>query len=342
MTTLSRRRLLGTASAGLALMGSGLPLRAQIMSFDDSPITATIAGYSSRGMVSILGEAQAAVVREAFPGSNVVYEPGNPAGSFVAVVNGEREFALESTIEVLMAARGEEPFPESFEGRFWMVTMLSPDLTLAHVYGRKEFIEENGITNLTEIRDRRIPVRLGINQPGNLWARAHVHAILEAHGMTTDDIVSWGGTLIEQNTGSTMDLMRQQRADIEITGGFVPVGTMIELNSTHPLAFVPMTQEQAAAAAKIMSVNVGAIPAGSYEWQTEELHTPASSHIVIAGPAATDEQVWKLCKALDTRLDTYHSMHPALTGVTRQNIVPNIPGVPLHPAAEAYFASRTL
>ena len=160
--------------------------------------------------------------------------------------------------------------------------------------------------------------------------------------MTTDDIVSWGGTLIEQNTGSTMDLMRQQRADIEITGGFVPVGTMIELNSTQPLAFVPMTREQAAAAAEIMSVSVGVIPAGSYEWQTEELYTPASSHFIIAGPAATDEQVWKLCKAMDTQLQAYHAMHPALAQVTREDIVPDVPGVPLHPAAEAYFASRTL
>ena len=342
MTTMTRRRLLGTATASAAVLGAGLPLRAQQMSFDAGPITATIAGYSARGMVSTLGEGQAAVVRAAFPGSNVVYEPGNPAGSFVATVNGEREFALESTIEILMATKGEAPFPESYEGRFSLVTTLSPDLTLAHIYGRKEFIESNGITSLNDIRERRIPVRLGINQPGNLWARAHVHAILAAHGLTTDDIVAFGGTLVEQNTSGTMDLMRQQRADIEITGGFVPVGTMIELNNTTPLAFVPMTQEAAADAAARMSLKPGVIPAGSYEWQTEDLHTPASSHIIIAGPSATDEQVWKLCAALDTRLDVYHAMHPALTGVTRQNIVPQVPGVPLHPAAEAYFASRQL
>jgi len=342
MMNMSRRRLLGTASAGLAMMGVGLPLRAQTMSFDDNPITATIAGYSSRGMVSILGEGQAAVVRTAFAGSNIVYEPGNPAGSFAAVVNGEREFALESSIELLMATKAEQPFDDSFKGRFWAVTTLSPDLTLAHVYGRKAFIEENGIKSLSDIRDRKIPVRLGINQPGNLWARAHVHSILRAHGMTVEDIVSWGGSLIEQNTGSTMDLMRQQRADIEITGGFVPVGSMIELNSTVPLSFVPMTLEMATAAAEAMSVSVGVIPAGTYEWQTEDLHTPASSHLIIAGPSATDEQVWKLCKALDTQLDTYHGMHPALVATTRQNIVPNVPGVPLHPAAEAYFASRSI
>lgn len=342
MITMSRRGLLRTTSAGLALLGSGVSLRAQTRSIDDGPITATIAGYSSRGMVSTLGEGQAAVVRAAFSGSNVVYEPGNPAGSFVAVANGEREFALESSVEILMATRGEAPFPESYEGKFWLVTSLSPDLTRAHVYGRRKFIEDNDITSLNDIRDRKIPVALGINQPGNLWARAHVDAILAAHGMTKEDIVSWGGMLIEQNTGGTMEMMRQDRADIEITGGFVPVGSMIELNNTTPLAFVPMKEEAAKDAAKRASVNVGIIPAGSYEWVTEDLFTLASSHILIAGPSATDEQVWKFCKALDTRLDVYHGMHPALAGVTRENIVPNVPGVPLHPAAEAYFSSRSL
>lgn len=342
MTMLSRRGLLGSASAVLALIGSGLPLRAQGMSFEAGPITATIAGYSSRGMVSTLGEGQAAVVRAAFPGSNIVYEPGNPAGSFVAVVNGEREFALESTIEILMASRGDAPFPESYAGKFWLVTSLSPDLTRAHVYGRKEFIDGNNIKSLNDIRERRIPVNLGINQPGNLWARAHVDAILAEHGMTKEDIVSWGGSLVEQNTGGTMDMMRQGRADIEITGGFVPVGSMIELNSTVPLAFVPMTAEAAKAAADRMSVGVGIIPAGAYDWLAEDLHTPASSHIIIAGPSATDEQVWKFCKAMDTQLAVFQGMHPSLAAVTRESIVPSVPGIPLHPAAEAYFSSRSL
>ena len=342
MNRISRRSLLGTASAGLALLGSGVSLRAQGMTFDDGPITATIAGYSARGMVSTVGEAQAAVVRAAFPGSNVVYEPGNPAGSFVAAANGEREFALESSIEIVMATKGDAPFPESYAGKFWLVTALSPNLSLAHVYGRKAFIEQNGITSLNDIRERKIPVNLGINQPGNLWARAHVDAILGAHGMTKEDIVSWGGKLIEQNTSGTMDMMRQGSADIEITGSFVPIGTLIELNNSTPVAFVPMTKEAATDAAERMSVSVAIIPAGAYEWLKEDLYTPASSHIIIAGPSATDEQVWKFCKALDTQLDVYHGMHPALAKVTRENMVPNVPGVPLHPAAEAYFSSRTL
>ena len=339
---ISRRSLLGSASAGLALMGSGIPLRAQTMSFDDGPISATIAGSSPRGMVSVLGEAQAAVVRAAFPGSNVVYEPGNAAGSFVATANGEHAFTLQADIEIQMASRGDEPFPEPYEGKFWLVTALSPDLTRVHMYGRKAFLEGNKITSLNDIRERRIPVSLGINQPGNLLVRASVDAILAAHGMTKEDIVSWGGTLIEQNTSGTMDMMRQGRADIEITAGFVPVGSMIELNNTTPLAFVPMSAEAAADAAERASLKVNIIPAGAYDWVSEDVNTLSSSYFIIAGPSATDEQVWKFCKALDTEMDVYHGMHPSLATVSRQNIAPSLPGIPLHPAADAYFSSRSL
>lgn len=338
------RSIRGPLCAVIALSALALttqPTLADEIRFDDTdPITATIAGYSARGMVSILGEGQAAVVRAAFPGSNIVYEPGNPAGSFIAVVNGEREFALETAIEMKLAVDGAEPFPESYEGRFWLVTALSPELTLAHIYGRRAFLEEHGITSLRDIAERRIPVRLGINQPGNLWARGHVDAILAEYGMTTADIVSFGGQLIEQNTGSTMDLMRSGRADIEITGGFVPVGAMIELNNSTPVTLIPMTEDEARGAAERMGLTVGVIPADSYDFIDTDHFVPASTHYIIAGPAATDEQVYKLAKALDTELAVYHAMHPALTGVTAENMVPNVPGIPLHPAAEAYFNSR--
>lgn len=89
-----------------------------------------------------------------------------------------------------------------------------------------------------------------------------------------------------------------------------------------------------------MGLTVGVIPADSYDFIDTDHFVPASTHYIIAGPAATDEQVYKLAKALDTELAVYHAMHPALTGVTAENMVPNVPGIPLHPAAEAYFNSR--
>ncbi len=314
---------------------------AQSADYDNAdPIVATIAGYSARGMVSVLGEGQATAVRTAYPGSNVVYEPGNPAGSFVAVVNGEREFALETVIEMKLADEGAAPFTESYAGKYSLVTALSPNLSLAHAYGRAEFLDENNIKTFQDIKDRKIPVRLGINQPGNLWARAHVHAILAQFDLTVEEIVANGGTLIEQSTGPTMELMKDGRVDIEITGGFVPIGSMIELNSVTQLRFLPLTSEQAKGAADAMGIAVGVIPAGSYDFQTEELSVPASTHYIIAGPKATDEQVFKLAKALDKELSIYQAMHPALAAITKEQIVPEVDGIPVHPAAAAYYSSR--
>lgn len=339
MTTLARNFRAAVAIA--AMMAGTHGASAQSADYDNNdPITATIAGYSSRGMVSVLGEGQAVVVRNAYPGSNVVYEPGNPAGSFVAVVNGEREFALETIIEMKKAMAGEAPFPESYEGKFWLVTALSPDRTLAHVYGRKAFLEENGIKSLADIKEKEIAVRLGINQPGNLWVRGHVDAILAQYDLTKEDIEKFGGTLIEERTGATIGLMRDGRADIEITGGFVPVGALIELNNTTPISFLEITQEEAAGASEAMGITTGVIPADAYDFLDKDMPVPTSTHYIIAGPAATDEQVFKLAKALDTELAAYQAMHPALSDVTNEQIVPNVPGIPLHPAAKAYYESR--
>jgi TRAP transporter TAXI family solute receptor len=321
--------------------GTGQSGFADELSYDNNdPITATIAGYSSRGMVSVLGEGQAVVVREAYPGSNVVYEPGNPAGSFVAVANGDREFALETVIEMQAAIAGSAPFSESYDGKFSLVTALSPNRTLVHIYGRAKFLDDNNITSLADIKERQIPVRLGINRPGNLWVRAHVDAILAEYGMTKEDIVSWGGTLSEERTGATIGMMKDARVDIEITGGFVPIGAFIELNTVTPIRFIPMSKEVVQGTADRLGIVVGVIPGGSYAFSPDDQWTPASTHYIIAGPSATDEEVYKLAKALDTELAAYHAMHPALATITRDEIVPNVAGIPLHPAAKAYYDSR--
>lgn len=332
---------LRSAIVTVGLLACAQGASAQVAEYDNSqPITATIAGYSSRGMVSVLGEGQAVVVREAYPGSNVVYEPGNPAGSFVAVANGEREFALETIVEMKNAMRGEAPFTESYEGKFWLVTALSPNRTLAHVYGRKAFLDEHSIKSLADIKEKKIPVRLGINQPGNLWVRAHVDAILAQYDLTTEELEQYGGTLIEERTGTTIDLMRDGRADIEITGGFVPVGALIELNNSTPIRFLEMSEAEAKGAAEAMGITVGTIGAEEYDFLDSDTPVPASTHYIIAGPAATDEQVFKLAKALDTQLAAFQAMHPALADITNEQIVPNVPGIPLHPAAKAYYESR--
>lgn len=327
-------------SATIALAMGGVPtiVFAQDNSCgDDSPITVTISGGAPRGMIAVLGEGQAAVVREAYPGSNVVYEPGSSAGALVATATGETEFGLVTAIDMKRARDGVAPFPQSYSD-FWPVTALSNNRTLMHPYGRQAFLDDNGITSFRDIKERQIPVRLGINQPGNQWARAHVDATLAAYDLTLADIVSFGGELIEVSTKPTMELMRDGRADIEITGGFVPMGALLDLNNTTPVRLLVMTEEETDSIAKDLGVNAGTIPAGTYSFLDQDMPTPATTHYIIAGPKATDEQVCKLARALAVELPLYRTMHRAFSDMTRDEIVPDVTDFPLHPSAQKAYS----
>ncbi|MEX0405295.1 TAXI family TRAP transporter solute-binding subunit [Aquibium sp. LZ166] len=337
-------RFAGAISALVVSLGMTAATSAQDAAALDTsePVVATIAGYSAGGMASLLGEGQALTVRKHYPGSNIVYEPGNPAGSMVAVANGEREFALETSIEIGMAQRGEAPFREAYGDKISGIVAIGPKLTTAHVYGRAAFLDEHDIKSFADIKERKIPVRISINQPGNLWARAHVVAILNQYGLTMEELESFGGTLIPQSTGPTHELMKDSRADIIITGGFAPVGSVIELNSTTPLRFLPMTAEEAAAAAKQMNVDVGVIPAGTYDFQTEDLHVPVSTHYIVAGPAATDEQAYKFAKSVNAELADFQAMHPAFQAATKETLVPKVEGLRIHPGAAAFYKEAGL
>ena len=217
------RRILGTAL--LTIAANATMAVAATPQVKEGPVNVTIAGYSSGGQVSVFGEGVIDAVRRSYPDSSIIYEPGNPAGGLEYLRTGRRPFALESIVEPRMAYEGRAPFREAYpEGTITGVLNGAPDVFALKVYARKQFLDQHGITSFDDLIKKEIPMRVSVNQPGNLWAREHVRALLSYYGKTMEDIESWGGTLVPQPTGASNDLMRDGRLDVIITGGATPAG----------------------------------------------------------------------------------------------------------------------
>ena len=229
------RRILGTAL--LAIAANATMAVAATPQVKEGPVNVTIAGYSSGGQVSVFGEGVIDAVRRNYPKSSIIYEPGNPAGGLEHLRTGRRPFALESIVEPRMAYEGRAPFREAYpEGSITGVLNGAPDVCALKDYARKQFLDQHGITSFDDLIKKEIPMRLSVNQPGNLWAREHVRTLLSYYGKTMKDIESWGGTLVPQPTGASNDLMRDSRLDVIITGGATPAGAIVELGSVSRAA----------------------------------------------------------------------------------------------------------
>ncbi len=332
----SFNRLVLGAGLSIVVLASGAAVAATPQVKDGS-VNVTIAGYSSGGQVSVFGEGVVDAVRRNYPNSSIIYEPGNPAGALEYLRSGRRPFALESVVEPRMAYAGTAPFREAYpKGSITGVLNGAPDVFALKVYARKEFLDQHGIASFDDLIEKEIPMRVSVNQPGNLWAREHVRALLSYYGKNLKDIERWGGTLVPQPTGASNDLMRDSRLDVVITGGATPSGAIVELGSVQDIAFVPLSKKLAEYVAKELGLEVGIIPAGSYSFQTEDLYVPFTSFLIVAGPAATYDDAYKLAKSVYEQMERYRTLHPALGQASRERL-PDVGGLKLHPGAEAFY-----
>lgn len=330
-----RRRTLIPGLLGSLLLALGGAVHAAEVK--PGPVNVTIAGYSSGGQVTVFGEGVVDAVRRGYPGSSIIYEPGNPAGALEHLRNSRRPFALESMIEPRMAYEGRAPFRAAYpEGSITGVLNGAPDVFALKVYARRAFLEEHGIKTFDDLIKKEVPMRVSINQPGNLWAREHVRALLAYYDKTMEDIESWGGRLVPQPTGASNDLMRDGRLDVVITGGATPSGAIVELGSVQDIAFIPLSREHSDYVAKELGVQPGVIPANSYSFQSEELHVPYTSFLIVAGPSASFDDAYKLAKAMYDQMERYRSLHPALAQASRERLA-DVGALPLHPGAQAFY-----
>jgi TRAP transporter TAXI family solute receptor len=327
---------MGSALVALS-MTAGLASAENRPEIDDSPVNVTIAGYSSGGQVSVFGEGVVEAVRRTYPGSSIIYEPGNPAGAMEYLKSERRPFALESIVEPKMAYEGRAPFRGKYPpGTVTGILNGSPDVFALKIYGRADFLNEHGVKSFADLVEKEVPMRVSINQPGNLWAREHVRALFSYFGKTMEDVEAWGGELVPQPTGASHDLMRDGRLDVIITGGATPSGRIVELGSVQDLAFVTLSEELVKHVADELGASVGSIPAGSYDFVDEELATVMSSFMIVAGPAATYEDAYKLAKSMYEQMEHYRSSHRALRKASREQL-PNVSYLELHPGAKAFY-----
>jgi TRAP transporter TAXI family solute receptor len=131
--------------------------------------------------------------------------------------------------------------------------------------------------------------------------------------------------------------MKDRRVDLMISGSYAPDGRIVELNASTPVRFVHFTEEESKRIADRLSLESAVIPSGTYDFQPDDAHVPVSSHMIIAGPAATFEESYKIARALVENLDVYRATHPALRSMTKESVVPKGPGIVIHPGAAAYY-----
>jgi uncharacterized protein len=240
------------------------------------------------------------------------------------IEGGEAELAMVQNDIASYAYNAEEMFADT--------APLQQNLGMAMLYPEVIQIvslQGTGIATVSDLQGQRVAV----GAPGS-GTEANARQILEAHGITYDDITEHFLPF-----GEAVDALRDGRIDAAFLTAGIPTAAVIDLSATHEVAIVsidPGTAEEIADRWPFYAAFT--IPGGTYTGIDEDIPTVTVQAMLLASADLSAEVVEQMLDVLfrDDTLERLCDTHVRGCDVTRDTALMAMP-VPLHPGAEAFY-----
>ncbi len=299
----------------------------------------TLSGASPEGLWSMLGAGVDSALRTSHDGSVVTYQTSGGGLANVGILDaGNADLGIVHNIELKVAVDGAEPFKAP-------VTSLR---AIAVLYNwapmqmviTKSFMEEHGITSMRDIAGKKPPLRIAVNQRGNMVQETNKQ-ILDAYGITYEDIESWGGQVVYAPGGEMANLFNDRRIDMAGNGVFVPYRYFTRVAENMALDILPLEQDVIEQVAAASGADPYLIKAGGYEWLDHDVPTVALSAVLVASDKMSEQDAYNLTKALVSNVGKIQEVHKSMAALT-PGLMASLTVAPYHPGAEKYYREAGL
>jgi uncharacterized protein len=192
---------------------------------------------------------------------------------------------------------------------------------------------DSGITDLRQIKDKKMPVRLIGNSE-------YASAVLEYFGITAKELESWGGRIVGRLAPEA-----QARTDFDVVIGEAARGLPPEfslfhgISQTADLKYLDLPEDLLGQMAKKFELERQDVPKGLLRGIDRTIPTVARTGTVVYGRADMPADfAYAVAKALDEQQDLFQWSNNTFS--YNRYRVGKAFGVPLHPGAERYYRER--
>lgn len=259
-----------------------------------------------------------------------------------AVGNHEVDFAL--TTPPLVAAL-------AYAGKAYF-TKPYTDLRAIAVYPQNDWIvcvadAELGIDSFADIRERKLPVHVATNRIGrDNGVSFVVEQMFRAHGISPDDISTWGGSFVEVlGAGGAANKVLDGTADI---GCHEYWKAFYRLTDSKAVTFLPVTEHAMEDLKHRFGFRTNTVPKDTYGSGIPAADIQAvdySDWLVLVNANVPDDIAYVAAKvAVEQRKRGYERIYWGQNDRQRSADIPIDPklmwrnvGVQLHPGAERYY-----
>lgn len=293
------------------------------------PYKITILGGSAGGVWSVMTEGVGESIRRGLPDARITTEPGKDGPNQVKIANNEVELAVTNEGTSYAAVHGLEPYKKKL-ANIRTVAVLNPTSPFQF------FVDEKtGLKSFQEMKEKKFPLRVGMNQRGTLMELAG-KAVLEAYGITYEDIEKWGGKPHFIPSGQSVDLWDAGQLDAASEVMQYPASRYVEHATKHKLRMLPVDEGKIPGLCKALGMTPFTIPANTYSFQKETYRTINTKLVLITSAEQPAEMIYDLVKAIHTNLDYLHKVHANLRDLSPA-IMTEGALVEMHPGATKYF-----
>jgi TRAP-type uncharacterized transport system substrate-binding protein len=287
-------------------------------------------GWSDRHAQVFVGEGRADSWRLRLMGSSLPEHIDQ-------VARGEIHIAtLNPAAPLTLAYRGTGPFREPLPIRV-ITTLPSLDLVGFAVS------ERTGLTSLTQIAERRFPLRLSLRRADDstTWT---VRQVVAAAGFTLEDLVAWGGQVrydgVLPEVSSRWGAVQRGEVDALFDEA---IPRWADLVPAAGMRLLPL-EDSLLRKLEAIGFRRGVIPRAHFPGLPEDVVSlDFSGFPIFTHAGVPDDMITAFCAALETRKDRipWEGAGPVLPLDRMCRDTPEGPrDVPLHPAAERFWRQR--
>ena len=289
-----------------------------------------MAGASPGGLWSLLGAGVDKAMRASHPNATVTYQTsGGGFANAAQIASKKVDFGLMHDAEAKIAAQGGAPYKAPISNLRALAVMYN--FAAFQPMVTKSFADKYGIASYKDLKAKKAPVRLIINKRGNI---AHNQAVevLAAYGISLKDIESWGGSIQYSGSKGSVELMKNRQADMVMNNIFVGHSSIREVLNSMPMVMMPVSQAVRDKVSSAMGTGQMVIPGKAYDILSADHPTLALTAMLVINADTSDNEVYKITKALVTNLGEIQGVHKAMRSLNKEMMVKQN-AIPFHPGA---------
>lgn len=283
---------------------------------------------STGGNWAIVQPAMVTAIEAALPGVTVTGITGSGAANLRALQAGECDMAFTQGYAYEDALHGVNDFEA--DGAMDNVAVIC-STNVSYMY----FVAaaRAGIERIEDIAD----CNLNCNTAGG-GVEIFNRRVLEAYGVTYDDIQANGHTLNYQGLSDVIELMQDGHVDVSVVSGMLDNPTTHQMESSFDIDILSFEGDAAQNFVNTYpSFSLSAMPAGIYKGQEEEKTVMAWTGLMCCRKDLSDDVVYAITKALHENAGDFAAVVPENAWIGTPDCLTGFDQANLHPGALRYY-----